>query len=201
MSRGLGLYVDCARMDAAVALWRGAGETVAELAVPHHPDDRRGRLLFQTIEALLHGAGATLADLSVVAAGVGPGPMSGTRVGIAAAQGLGTALGLPAVGLPAWFGVADPERDGPQDVVVGLDRLGAAYATVHVAPDGWRLDSVRLGPPIAAAPAIATAAMLRAAAAAAPGLPSALEPIYLRQPDVRPQQDALGRPLDHGCAP
>ncbi|WP_298801385.1 tRNA (adenosine(37)-N6)-threonylcarbamoyltransferase complex dimerization subunit type 1 TsaB [uncultured Pseudokineococcus sp.] len=92
---------------------------------------RHAELLQPMVEQVLAEAGASRRDLAGVAVGVGPGPYTGLRVGLAAAQVLGLALGLPVHGvrspdalaracadalvaagraLPARFGVATDAR-------------------------------------------------------------------------------------------
>ncbi|MER5647142.1 tRNA (adenosine(37)-N6)-threonylcarbamoyltransferase complex dimerization subunit type 1 TsaB [Streptosporangium sp. NPDC002524] len=60
---------------------------------------RHGELLVPTIETVLREAGASLADVTAVVAGSGPGPYTGLRVGLVTAQALATSLGVPAYGV------------------------------------------------------------------------------------------------------
>jgi tRNA threonylcarbamoyl adenosine modification protein YeaZ len=60
---------------------------------------RHGELLAPTVERVLSEAGVPLRDVTVVVAGRGPGPYTGLRVGLVTAQGLATALGVPAYGI------------------------------------------------------------------------------------------------------
>jgi len=55
----------------------------------------RSRGIFGWIDALLDGAGLTLAGLDAIAFGAGPGAFTGLRVATAVAQGLGRAIGVP----------------------------------------------------------------------------------------------------------
>ncbi len=62
--------------------------------------------LMPLVREALDRAGATLVDLEAVVVGLGPGPFTGLRVGIATAQALGDALSLPVHGVPSHDGVA-----------------------------------------------------------------------------------------------
>ncbi|APU17591.1 MULTISPECIES: tRNA (adenosine(37)-N6)-threonylcarbamoyltransferase complex dimerization subunit type 1 TsaB [Actinoalloteichus] len=54
-----------------------------------------GELLTPLISSAVQTAGRTLADLDVIACGVGPGPFTGLRVGMVTAAALGDALDRP----------------------------------------------------------------------------------------------------------
>ena len=60
---------------------------------------RHGELLSPTVQRLTEEAGITLADLDAVAVGIGPGPYTGLRVGLATAHALADALGIPCHGV------------------------------------------------------------------------------------------------------
>nr|WP_055506425.1 tRNA (adenosine(37)-N6)-threonylcarbamoyltransferase complex dimerization subunit type 1 TsaB [Nonomuraea pusilla] len=60
---------------------------------------RHGELLVPTVERVLAEAGATLRDVTAIAAGSGPGPYTGLRVGLMTAQALAATLGVPAYGV------------------------------------------------------------------------------------------------------
>ncbi|MDR3070605.1 MAG: tRNA (adenosine(37)-N6)-threonylcarbamoyltransferase complex dimerization subunit type 1 TsaB [Propionibacteriaceae bacterium] len=55
--------------------------------------------LIPLVEKALEQAGVGYADLEAVAVGVGPGPFTGLRVGVAAAEVIAQALGLPLKGI------------------------------------------------------------------------------------------------------
>jgi tRNA threonylcarbamoyladenosine biosynthesis protein TsaB len=60
---------------------------------------RHGELLAPMIAQVLADAGASRADLTAVAVGVGPGPYTGLRVGVVTARVLGAVLGIPVHGV------------------------------------------------------------------------------------------------------
>lgn len=71
--------------------------------------------------------------LGLVLVGSGPGSYSGTRVGIAAAQGVAIAAGCPAVAVPSILAV--PSALEGQCLAIGDARRGS-YWTARVAPSG-----------------------------------------------------------------
>lgn len=192
------LYINCAVAAPEIGLFAGGSiehlETVARA-----PEDPRGLCLFSAIVAMLRAARLSLADVEAVAAGCGPGMLTGTRVGIAAAQALARGAGLAVVALSEFFAYADPLDPEPQTVRVPLGRLGTVQASVQVRASGWTWSDPRLLAPDATVAARTSAVAMAAAAAVAPRQdPAALAPIYLRDPDVRPQTDARGNPLVAG---
>jgi tRNA threonylcarbamoyl adenosine modification protein YeaZ len=60
---------------------------------------RHGELLAPAITAVLAGSGNKPTDLAAVVAGLGPGPFTGLRVGLATAQALADALAIPVYGV------------------------------------------------------------------------------------------------------
>jgi tRNA threonylcarbamoyl adenosine modification protein YeaZ len=59
----------------------------------------RASTLLADVDALLRQAGAHPKDVGALAVGIGPGSFTGIRIGLAAARGLGLALGVPAAGV------------------------------------------------------------------------------------------------------
>jgi tRNA threonylcarbamoyl adenosine modification protein YeaZ len=62
--------------------------------------------LMPLAKAALAEAGRTLGDLEAVVVGLGPGPFTGLRVGIATAAALGDGLDIPVHGVPSHDGTA-----------------------------------------------------------------------------------------------
>ena len=166
-----------------------------------------GTLLRQAVDA----AGAPRADITHVAAGMGPGPFTGLRIGIAAARAFGLARRVPVVPVPSHDAIAlgallaagIEDRELPPFAVVtdarrrefaytlydGLDDDGLPVrrAEPQLVPRGdldARLDE--LGAARLEATAV-PAAMLGLAAARALDAGRTIgpsEPLYLRSPDV-----------------
>ena len=84
--------------------------------------------LFAPLEELLGELRPGIPGLVLV--GSGPGSYSGTRVGIAAAQGVAIASGCPAVALPSVLGVPSAD-DGAACLAIGDARRGS-YWTAEI---------------------------------------------------------------------
>lgn len=153
-------------------------------------------------------AGLTMADLSAVVIGCGPGPFTGLRVGMATAAAYGHALGIPvhgvcsldAIGVDTtgevlvvtdarrrevyWARYRDgvriggPAVDAPSDVPVDADAIAGA-------PDQVALfDLRRLLPSHPTASGLVRAVDWTAA-------PAPLIPLYLRRPDAKPTSERV----------
>lgn len=166
---------------------------------------RHAEVIGGFIRDALAEAGIVAARLSGVAAGMGPGPFTGLRVGIAAAHAFALGLGRPFVPVPSHDAVAWSRYragdTGPLQVVTdarrrefavsdydGLDtaglpvRLGGPVLVPRDAvpePRGIRFDAQ-----VVSAGAIGLLAELAYAAGRLPLVDDA--PIYLRAPDVTP---------------
>ncbi len=195
------LLLDLARRDPELALVAPTGAVAVHRPLQRVAEDARGWDLFRALAEILAGAGLSPAELEAFVATTGPGPLSGTRYGLAVVRALHTATGRPVIGLPSFFGLADPNLDTPQHIRYPLDRGLVATATVTVRSGGWQLADVALlaGTHELPSPAFSVAVLARAAMAAVPGAADTLSPIYLREPDTRPQTDGLGRPLPTGA--
>ncbi|MGX1883475.1 tRNA (adenosine(37)-N6)-threonylcarbamoyltransferase complex dimerization subunit type 1 TsaB [Streptomyces sp. NPDC055287] len=117
------LAVDTATPAVTVALHDGES-VVAEAG---QVDARRhGELLLPTVDRVLAEAGLKLDAVTGVVVGVGPGPYTGLRVGLATAETFGLVLGVPVHGLCTLDGLA---------YAAGLAGLTAPFA---VATDARR---------------------------------------------------------------
>ena len=103
------------------------GTPEAELAL--RAERRHNELLVPVLERFLAEFGVGLKGLEAIAAGQGPGSYTGLRVGLAFAQGLARALGVPFVGVDTLAGVA---ARVPGTVAVGLTaRNRLVYAALY----------------------------------------------------------------------
>ena len=91
-------------------------------------DRSHNAVLFPPLQELLDGRGEK--KIGLVLVGSGPGSYSGTRVGIAAAQGVAIALGCPAVALPSILAVPSASQAQPC-LAIGDARRGS-YWTAKV---------------------------------------------------------------------
>jgi tRNA threonylcarbamoyladenosine biosynthesis protein TsaB len=120
------LALDTATQAVTVALHDGS-RVVAESTTIDPL--RHGELLAPAVEAVLVRAGATVRDLSRIVVGVGPGPFTGLRVGIATARTLAASLDLPLDGVCSLDVVAFAARvDGPFTVATDARRKEVYHA-------------------------------------------------------------------------
>ena len=104
-----------------------------------------GELLAPQIHATLEEAGVRPGDLDAIVAGLGPGPFTGLRVGLATAASMGHALGIPTYGVCSLDGLG--RAAGPGRVLVATDaRRREVYHATYV-------DGHRAGDPGVAKPA------------------------------------------------
>lgn len=177
-----------------VALVDDGGAVVAA----RRSDDPRGHAeaIGPLLDAVLTDR---IADVAAVAYGVGPGPFTGLRVGMAAARTVAMVLGVPELPVLSHDAIALAALEGgtePPFVVVADAKRREVYATVYRSvdvagvpvrdeePRVGALDAVPDLPHITAVvdPAVlGRVAALRRAAGIAPEPPDAR---YLRSPDV-----------------
>jgi tRNA threonylcarbamoyl adenosine modification protein YeaZ len=169
------------------------------------PDTRRhAEVIGVLIERVLAEAGLRPRELSGVVAGMGPGPFTGLRVGIAAARAFAFGIGKPIIPLISHDALA---LDAAQPLLVVTDARRREVAWSSYATSDELGLPVRAAGPSLAAPADLAAAVegypgyLRLDAARIPagslgmlgerlfaaGRPfGPSEPLYLRPPDVTP---------------
>ena len=181
------------------------GESSGEGSMAH------GELLAPAIRDALAQAGATMAGLTDVAVGVGPGPFTGLRVGVVTALTLGSTLGIATHGVCTLDIVAaDVQVEG--EFLVATDARRKEVYWARYGADHLRLDGPHVSTPAELArqhpamPAYGRGAemydeVLRNAGTArdprAAALANAvvagrvaelpLEPLYLCRPDASPR--------------
>jgi tRNA threonylcarbamoyl adenosine modification protein YeaZ len=108
-------------------------------------DRSHNAVLFAPLKQLLDARGSLETGLVIV--GSGPGSYSGTRVGIAAAQGVAIASGCPAVALPSILAVPSAQG-GEACLAIGDARRGsfwtAGVANLRMAGDPQLTDAAGL---------------------------------------------------------
>lgn len=166
---------------------------------------RHAEVVGDLIRDALAGAGVRPGDLSGVAGGMGPGPFTGLRVGIAAAHAFAVGIGRPFVPVVSHDAVAwswyRAGNDGPLQVLTDARRREfavSAYDGLDADDLPVRSEGPALHPRDDVPDAIGTrieahyvqagaVGMLAELAFAAGRLPLARNtPLYLRAPDVTP---------------
>lgn len=144
-------------LDTATAATTAAAVSARESGVDVHAEDvhvdprRHGEVLAPMVRDVLGAAGWAPGALDLIAVGVGPGPFTGLRVGIAFAQAAGFALGIPVVGVSTLAAIAagagrlDP---GLEQVAVAVRtrRVEVAWARYALVPD--RRPRLLMGPEV-----------------------------------------------------
>lgn len=161
------LAIDTSTAITAVAVL--AGDTVrAEDNAPS--DQKHGDVVLPRVQAVLAAAGLTLAEIDLLAVGVGPGSFTGLRVGLATVKGLGFALQKPVRGVSSPLAIAGAALEHAPQVVVLLDAFkGEVYAGVFRRGAGDR-SAVEALPLFHASPSEAAARALAALDPTAPAL-------------------------------
>lgn len=110
---------------------------------------RHAEVIGEAISLCLERSGIRVAELSGVAAGMGPGPFTGLRVGIAAAQAFAFGAGKPLVRVVSHdavaFGHYAVGNDGPLLVVTDARRR-EVYFSAYSGADAERLPVRSQGP-------------------------------------------------------
>ncbi|WP_432094629.1 tRNA (adenosine(37)-N6)-threonylcarbamoyltransferase complex dimerization subunit type 1 TsaB [Streptomyces sp. bgisy100] len=123
------LALDTATPAVTVALHDGD----RVLAESHQVDARRhGELLLPSVDRVLRAAGTKIDAVTGIVVGVGPGPYTGLRVGLATAAAFGAATGAPVHGLCTLDGLAyaagQAGLDGPFTVATDARRKEVYWA-------------------------------------------------------------------------
>lgn len=166
----------------------------------HSTTDTRSHaeVIGDLIRACLDESGIAVTDLSGVVAGMGPGPFTGLRVGIAAARTFAAGAGVPVVPVASHDGIAFGVTDS---VVVTTDaRRREVFYSIYAGSDAAGIPVREHGPALAkiaefeppvghrlieATLVSAGSLGMLAETLYAHGRPFAAdEPLYLRSPDV-----------------
>jgi tRNA threonylcarbamoyl adenosine modification protein YeaZ len=121
MPQSCTLILETSTPEASLCIVRADG-TVEEREF--RSDRNHNAALFAPLQELLESAG----NVGLVLVGSGPGSYSGTRVGIAAAQGVAIAMGCPAVAVPSVLAVK-PVAGGTPCLVLGDARRGTYWSS------------------------------------------------------------------------
>ncbi|WP_370675861.1 tRNA (adenosine(37)-N6)-threonylcarbamoyltransferase complex dimerization subunit type 1 TsaB [Pleomorphomonas sp. PLEO] len=125
----LTLALDTANDRIAIAL-AGEGQAIARSESISRGHAER---LFPLIDEVFAAADIEIERVARIAVNVGPGSFTGIRIAVAAARGLGLALGIPVVGIDALCLIAaslDEPADGP--ILSAIDaRRGEVYAALY----------------------------------------------------------------------
>jgi tRNA threonylcarbamoyl adenosine modification protein YeaZ len=114
------LALDTATPASSAALVEVAADTLKGIAERRTVDPRaHGEKLAPEIAATLAEAGVRPGDLGAIVAGLGPGPYTGLRVGLATAASMGQALGIPTYGVCSLDALG--RAAGPGRVLVATD--------------------------------------------------------------------------------
>lgn len=195
------LAIEGASTDLSVALAEPDGTLVTDDAWTSA--QRQSAELLPRVLELLRSSGRSLAGLTAVAVGTGPGSFTGLRVAMALAKGLALALERPIVGVPSLVAWLEQEpgavaavaragareayvlpRDAEQPMIAEREQLASRLAgRPIVAPDELAIafELTHAHRPAAAA-AVARLAALNLLADPAGDDLQRLEPIYLRAP-------------------
>jgi len=166
------------------------------------------------VAEVMKAAGVEFKQLARIAVTRGPGTFTGLRIGLAMARGLGLALGIPVIGVNSLAAIAYPVGDGAARAVAIEARNGEIYFALYdeagqevIAPCVTKPDEAmkRLPPSCIALGSAADRLAGATGVSRATGgdLPRASslariaahlaeetnppEPLYLCQPDVKPQ--------------
>ncbi len=208
------LGIESATARAGVAIGTADG-VVASAEVTRGP--RHAEILVPAVKFVCEHAGISLGEVGAIAVDIGPGLFTGLRVGIATANGLAQALGLPMIGVSSLDLLAHQMRHAGNDIVAVIDaRRSEVYAARYGVTDGElkRVMDPTVLPPaglmaqlegaddvlivgdtladqgaVFALPSAAT--LVEIAVTANTVDPSAIAPLYLRKSDAELNADRL----------
>jgi tRNA threonylcarbamoyladenosine biosynthesis protein TsaB len=122
------LAIDTSTSITAVAVTEG-GRVLAEDNAPS--EQRHGDVVLPRVQAVLAAASLQLADIELLAVGIGPGSFTGLRVGLATVKGLAFALQKPLRGVSSLEVIASAALEHAQQAAVLIDAFKSeVYAGV-----------------------------------------------------------------------
>ena len=131
------LALDTSSNHGDLAVVSGTGETIFH--APFRTERSHNSTLFPLLEKMFVAVGDR-SLLTHIAVGTGPGSYTGCRIGIAAAQALGLALGIPVTGVPSIGAIAE----APGHIAVCGDARRGSFFYVEV-KDGEMIGDPALG--------------------------------------------------------
>jgi tRNA threonylcarbamoyladenosine biosynthesis protein TsaB len=146
VTRSVVLGMDTCTKWLNLALVDGAGEVLGEV---HEEVRTHATRLVAGIESLLPVGSPERASLTAIGVVLGPGSFTGLRVGLAAAEGLSAALGLPVFGIDSLTALASCSRADGEGLALLDARRNQVYAA-RFSRGGGTLTP--LGEPAAVAP-------------------------------------------------
>ncbi|MEV7631590.1 tRNA (adenosine(37)-N6)-threonylcarbamoyltransferase complex dimerization subunit type 1 TsaB [Microbacterium sp. NPDC089318] len=176
-------------LGTAVAVIDADGRTVAEVGTP----DPLGHA--EVIGDLL--AQVARPEITHVVAGMGPGPFTGLRIGIAAARAFALGRGIPLIPIPSHFAIAlEASVEGSFAVVTDARRREIAVSVFDgmdgdgipdlIEPTRLEKRGAEIAEPVHEVTGLSAAALARVGARviASGRVLADAEPLYLRSPDV-----------------
>ncbi|GIE33419.1 tRNA (adenosine(37)-N6)-threonylcarbamoyltransferase complex dimerization subunit type 1 TsaB [Actinoplanes italicus] len=139
------LALDTATPASTAALVEVTADGLTGVAERRTVDPRaHGEKLAPEIAAVLADAGHRPRDLAAIVAGLGPGPFTGLRVGLATAASMGQALGIPTYGVCSLDALG--RAAGPGRVLIATDaRRREVYFATYL--DGERVTGPEVAKP------------------------------------------------------
>lgn len=141
------LGIDTSTVSTSIALGTEHGPVASVQVASQTPSHET---VTPALTGLLEWAGASLASVTGLAVGLGPGAFTGLRVGVAMAKTLAQSLGVPIVGTPSLDVVAYPMRQTRRLICATIDakRGELFYAFYRPLPGGVaRETGFEAGPP------------------------------------------------------
>lgn len=194
------LGLDTATSTSTVALLEVGEQGSTVLARRSHTDPRRhGQVLPVQVDAVLADAGVRPGELGCVGVGTGPGAFTGLRVGLATADVLGLALGVPVHGVCTHDTLAWAAGRRASFAVVTDARRREVFWTRYADA------ATRVGDPVVGSAEAAAKALTGMAVVAPPGTPfldrfddvvEGQEPSAVALCEVVAHRIAVGAPQD-----